>query len=69
MQTRNASIPVESWARYRRNMTVSAQSISSDARLFELGWIERGQRRRSVRVTAAGAEGLAVTFGLDLPQD
>jgi len=37
--------------------------------LFELGWIDRGssgQRRRSVRVTPAGAEGLARTFGLDL---
>jgi hypothetical protein len=34
-----------------------------------VGWIERGsveQRRRSVRVTPAGAEGLACTFGLNL---
>jgi hypothetical protein len=38
--------------------------------MFELGWIERGspgQRRRSVRVTAVGIEGLASTFGVDLP--
>jgi len=33
------------------------------ARLFELGWIERGPRLRSVRVTPAGRDGLAATFG------
>jgi DNA-binding transcriptional ArsR family regulator len=33
------------------------------ARLFERGWIERGSRLRSVRVTPAGREGLAATFG------
>jgi DNA-binding transcriptional ArsR family regulator len=32
-------------------------------RLFELGWIERGKRVRSVRVTPDGREGLAATFG------
>ena len=32
----------------------------------EVGWIARGARRRSVLVTAAGAQGLADTFGLDL---
>jgi len=32
-------------------------------RLFELGWIERGARVRSVRVTPEGREGLAATFG------
>jgi DNA-binding transcriptional ArsR family regulator len=32
-------------------------------RLFELGWIERGPRVRSVRVTPEGREGLAATFG------
>jgi DNA-binding transcriptional ArsR family regulator len=32
-------------------------------RLFELGWIERGTRARSVRVTPDGQEGLAATFG------
>ena len=36
------------------------------ARLLGLGWIERGQRRRAVRVTPAGAEGLAATFGWSL---
>src|SRR6185437_14058290 len=33
------------------------------ARLLGLGWIERGSRRRAVRVTPAGREGLAATFG------
>ena len=36
------------------------------ARLLGLGWIERGNRRRAVRVTPAGAEGLAATFGWSL---
>ena len=36
------------------------------ARLFGLGWLERGSRRRAVRVTPAGAEGLAATFGWSL---
>jgi DNA-binding transcriptional ArsR family regulator len=32
-------------------------------RLFELGWIERGPRVRSVLVTPEGREGMAATFG------
>lgn len=36
------------------------------ARLLGLGWIERGNKRRAVRVTPAGAEGLAATFGWSL---
>ena len=32
-------------------------------RLLRLRWIERGSRRRAVKVTPAGAEGLAATFG------
>ena len=36
------------------------------ARLLGLGWIERGSRRRAVRVTPAGQEGLAATFGWSL---
>jgi DNA-binding transcriptional ArsR family regulator len=50
----------------RRGHLNGALAAAITARLFELGWIERGQRRRSVRVTPAGAEGLACTFGLDL---
>ena len=52
----------------RRGHLNGALAAAITARLFELGWIERGssaQRRRSVRVTPAGAEGLALTFGLD----
>ena len=53
----------------RRGHLNGVLAAAITARLFELGWIERGslgQRRRSVRVTPAGAEGLARTFGLDL---
>jgi DNA-binding transcriptional ArsR family regulator len=35
-------------------------------RLLGLGWIERGSRRRAVRVTPAGCAGLAATFGWSL---
>src|SRR5208282_4408770 len=53
----------------RRGHLNGALAAAITSRLFELGWIERGsvgQRRRSVRVTPAGAEGLACTFGLNL---
>ncbi len=53
----------------RRGHLNGALAAAITARLFELGWIERGsaaQRRRSVRVTPAGVEGMACTFGLDL---
>jgi DNA-binding transcriptional ArsR family regulator len=36
------------------------------ARLFDLGWIERGARHRSVVITAVGAEGLSAAFGWEL---
>ena len=50
----------------RRGHLNGALDAAITTRLFELGWIERGsvgQRRRSVRVTPAGAEGLTRTFG------
>jgi DNA-binding transcriptional ArsR family regulator len=50
----------------RRGHLNGALAAAITTRLFELGWIEHGQRRRSVRVTAAGTEGLASAFGLDL---
>ena len=53
----------------RRGHLNGALAAAVTTRLFELGWIERGsggQRHRSVRVTPAGTEGLARTFGLDL---
>jgi hypothetical protein len=50
----------------RRGHLNGALAAAITARLFELAWIERGPRRRSVRITAAGAEGLGDTFGFDL---
>jgi hypothetical protein len=35
MQTPNASMPVEKWLGYRRNMTVSAQPVYYDAVPYE----------------------------------
>ena len=58
------------WTQRRRHLN-GALAAAITSRMFELGWIERGQgkaaRRRSVRVTPAGIEGLASTFGVDLP--
>ena len=51
----------------RRGHLNGALAAAITSRLFELGWIEHGQRRRSVRVTPVGIEGLASTFGIDLP--
>jgi len=53
----------------RRGHLNGALAAAITARLFDLGWIARapkGARRRSVLITAAGAVGLADTFGLDL---
>jgi len=50
----------------RRGHLNGALGAAITARLFELGWITRGARRRSVVISAAGALGLADTFGLDL---
>ena len=54
------------WTQRRRHLN-GALAAAITGRLFELGWIEHGQRRRSVRVTPVGIEGLASTFGIDLP--
>jgi DNA-binding transcriptional ArsR family regulator len=51
----------------RRGHLNGALAAAILSRLFELGWIERGQRRRSVCVTPAGLTGLADSFGVDLP--
>jgi DNA-binding transcriptional ArsR family regulator len=50
----------------RRSHLNGAVGAALTARLFELGWIERGKRRRAVRVTPAGEDGLAATFGCSL---
>jgi hypothetical protein len=55
--------------RLRRGHLNGALAAAITARLFDLGWIQRGPRRRSVRITAAGVEGLAFTFGLDLAEE
>jgi DNA-binding transcriptional ArsR family regulator len=53
----------------RRGHLNGALAAAITSRLFELGWIERGQgkaaRPRSVCVTSAGLEGLANAFGVD----
>src|SRR5690349_4732089 len=54
------------WTQRRRHLN-GALAAAITSRMFELGWIERGPRRRSVRVTPVGIEGLASTFGVDLP--
>jgi DNA-binding transcriptional ArsR family regulator len=56
------------WTQRRRHLN-GALAAAITSRMFELGWIERGSpgQRRSVRVTPAGIEGLACTFGVDLP--
>jgi DNA-binding transcriptional ArsR family regulator len=54
------------WTQRREHLN-GALAAAITARLFDLGWIERGQRRRSVQITGAGAEGLLTTFGLELP--
>jgi DNA-binding transcriptional ArsR family regulator len=51
----------------RRGHLNGALAAAITSRMFELGWIEHGQRRRSVRVTPVGIEGLASTFGVGLP--
>jgi len=53
------------WTQRRRHLN-GALAAAITSRLFELGWIERGQRRRSVRVTPVGIEGLASKFGVAL---
>jgi DNA-binding transcriptional ArsR family regulator len=54
------------WTQRRGHLNGSLAAAIT-ARLFSLGWIERGQRRRSVRVTQAGARGLEDTFGWSYP--
>ena len=57
------------WTQRRRHLN-GALAAAITSRMFALGWIERApqsQRRRSVRVTPVGTEGLASTFGVDLP--
>ena len=50
------------WTQRRPHLN-GALGAAITARLLGLGWLERGQHRRSLRVTPAGREGLAGTFG------
>ncbi len=50
------------WTERRPHLN-GALGAALTSRLLELGWIERAQRRRAVRVTPAGRDGLAATFG------
>jgi hypothetical protein len=52
------------WTQRRGHLNGALAAIT--ARLFELSWIERGPRRRSVRITAAGVGGLGAAFGFDV---
>jgi len=54
------------WTERRPHLN-GALGAAITARLLELGWIERGAHRRAVRVTPAGHEGLAATFGWAWP--
>jgi DNA-binding transcriptional ArsR family regulator len=54
------------WTERRPHLN-GALGAAITTRLLELGWIERGPRRRAVRVTPAGWEGLTVTFGWACP--
>jgi DNA-binding transcriptional ArsR family regulator len=47
----------------RRSHLNGALAAAITTRLFELGWIEHGHRRRSVVVTRTGRHGLADSFG------
>src|SRR5580698_1376425 len=50
----------------RRGHLNGALAAAVTARLFALGWVQHGPRRRSVLITPAGADGVTTTFGWDL---
>jgi DNA-binding transcriptional ArsR family regulator len=51
----------------RRPHIAGKLGIALTRRLFELGWIERSERPRTVRVTARGRDELGSRLGLDSP--
>jgi DNA-binding transcriptional ArsR family regulator len=53
------------WTERRPHLN-GALGAAMTGRLLGLGWLERGSRRRAVRVTPAGRDGLAATFGWSL---
>ena len=54
--------PCLDWTQRRPHLN-GALGAAITSRLLQLGWIERGRSRRPVRVTPAGQDGLARTFG------
>lgn len=54
------------WTERRPHLN-GALGAAITTRLLELGWIERSSRRRAVRVTPAGREGLTSAFGWACP--
>ena len=50
------------WTQRRPHLS-GALGAAITGQLLRLGWIERGTVRRSMRVTPAGRDGLAATFG------
>ena len=50
------------WTQRRPHLN-GALGAAITSRLLQLGWIERGRSRRAMRVTPAGQDGLAGTFG------
>lgn len=55
------------WTERRPHLS-GALGAAITARLLRLGWIERGTVRRSMRVTPAGQDGLAATFGWSMAE-
>lgn len=51
------------WSEQRHHLAGSLGAALTQ-RMLELGWVSRARRGRAVRVSPAGAEGLARTFGL-----
>lgn len=55
------------WTERRPHLS-GALGAAITAQLLRLGWIERGTVRRSMRVTPAGRDGLARTFGWSMAE-
>jgi DNA-binding transcriptional ArsR family regulator len=53
----------------RRGHLNGALAAAITARLFALGWIQHGPRRRSLLITPAGTDGLTTAFGWDPQRD
>jgi len=54
------------WTQRRAHLN-GALGAAITTHLFDLGWIERGPRNRSVVITPTGLDGLSAAFGCALP--